>query len=308
MTDYRYRAFGYDVDSEVELPRLAVVSRDTSTERTATVRIERGPLPSSPADLPPEAARVRSPPSGCEAYVSGQTHFWFHDSDSRLRVRGGEVVTISSEGTPGRSLRALIRGPGFGSVCVQRERVALHASAVAVDGAAVAFCGPSGRGKSTAAAACYARGHEVVTDDLMSVAPRDGAAVVSPGVPTVAVDSSVVDRLGLCTGRQDGHGSTARVDASDRFVAGPSRLERVYLIEDGEDVAVEQLTPPEQTFVLLDASLALYPEAEWSAVDTHLSVCGRVGELTTVKRLVRPRSMARLSEVVSVVEADVTAG
>ena len=43
----------------------------------------------------------------------------------------------------------------------------LHASAVEVDGAAVAFLGPSGMGKSTLVTLCCAAGAPLVTDDVL---------------------------------------------------------------------------------------------------------------------------------------------
>jgi hypothetical protein len=270
------------------------------------VSVVRAPLPEHPSDLPSHAERVRSPPAlGAEVYTTGGTHYWFHDDGERIQVREGDEIAIPATDDSSRArLRSLIRGPGFGTICVQRGWLALHASAVVVDGAAVAFCGPSGRGKSTVAAACYAHGHEAVADDLTPVDPRASAATVNPGVPALEVDGATAEGLGLDADGGTEQGTKAVVDVSDRFATAPSQLERVYLIEDGDEFAVETLGAPEQTFALLDASLALYPESDHAAAETHLSVCGRVGGATTVKRLVRPRSTGRLSELVGVVRAD----
>ncbi|MBA3735458.1 MAG: hypothetical protein H0W90_09740 [Actinobacteria bacterium] len=59
----------------------------------------------------------------------------------------------------------------------------LHASAVLVNGGAVAFCGFTGVGKSTIASALSARGFELWADDaiaLASVAPESPASVFLP--------------------------------------------------------------------------------------------------------------------------------
>jgi hypothetical protein len=50
-----------------------------------------------------------------------------------------------------------------------RGATVLHASAVAVDGAALAFVGPSGRGKSTVAALMCVGGAELITDDVLTI-------------------------------------------------------------------------------------------------------------------------------------------
>lgn len=57
---------------------------------------------------------------------------------------------------------------------MERGEVVLHASAVCVDGATVAFVGDSGMGKSTLAALCCAAGAHVVADDLLRVASVAG--------------------------------------------------------------------------------------------------------------------------------------
>lgn len=64
-----------------------------------------------------------------------------------------------------------------------RGRPCLHASAVAIDGGAVAFLGPQGRGKSTMAANFLSHGASLLTDDLLSL--RVGATHVhaTPGLP-----------------------------------------------------------------------------------------------------------------------------
>lgn len=58
-----------------------------------------------------------------------------------------------------------------------RGSLVLHASAVEHDGVAIAFTGPSGRGKSTTAALACAAGATLVTDDLLTVRfADDGSA------------------------------------------------------------------------------------------------------------------------------------
>lgn len=63
----------------------------------------------------------------------------------------------------------------------------LHASAVELDGNAIAFAGPSGSGKSTLAALLCAGGARLVTDDVLRVelAPGRGSGGLAPGVVCV---------------------------------------------------------------------------------------------------------------------------
>lgn len=63
-----------------------------------------------------------------------------------------------------------------------RGELVLHASAVRLDGHAVAFVGASGMGKSTLAAALCGHGCALVTDDVLRVDPTEAAVMrVHPG-------------------------------------------------------------------------------------------------------------------------------
>ncbi|HEX8207072.1 MAG TPA: hypothetical protein VF587_13510 [Solirubrobacteraceae bacterium] len=65
----------------------------------------------------------------------------------------------------------------------ERGDLALHASAVAVDGRAVAFSAPSGTGKSTTAAALAERGYDVLAEDgCVVTAAETGEMLLWPGL------------------------------------------------------------------------------------------------------------------------------
>lgn len=63
------------------------------------------------------------------------------------------------------------------------EWLALHGSAVGLDGRALVLVGPSGAGKSTTAHALYQRGATLISDDMVLVDPVDG--IVYGAAPTL---------------------------------------------------------------------------------------------------------------------------
>lgn len=76
-------------------------------------------------------------------------------------------------------------GPVLGIVLRLRGLTCLHASAVVIDGGAVAFTGEMGAGKSTMAAIFAKHGHAVVTDDILPL-ENDGANLtVHSGYPYI---------------------------------------------------------------------------------------------------------------------------
>lgn len=61
-----------------------------------------------------------------------------------------------------------------------------HASAVVLDGRAVAFVGPSGAGKTSVALECRRRGAEFLADDVLALEPGEHCLLAQPGTPIAA--------------------------------------------------------------------------------------------------------------------------
>ena len=75
----------------------------------------------------------------------------------------------------------LIAGSLVAYLLSSAGRLVLHASAVEVDGAALAFVGFSGQGKTTMATILCAEGYPLVTDDLLPVDPGPEGVTCAPG-------------------------------------------------------------------------------------------------------------------------------
>lgn len=80
-----------------------------------------------------------------------------------------------------------LRGPILGFVLRLRGVTPLHASAIEIDGRAVAFLGPAGSGKSTTAAAFAQAGFPVLSDDIVPLEERADSFWARPGYPCVCL-------------------------------------------------------------------------------------------------------------------------
>ncbi len=67
----------------------------------------------------------------------------------------------------------------------KQGKLVFHASAVEVDGGAIAFVGVSGRGKSTLAASFAIDGYRFLTDDGLVVEPAERGHVALPSHPSI---------------------------------------------------------------------------------------------------------------------------
>jgi hypothetical protein len=86
-------------------------------------------------------------------------------------------------------------GPVMGFVMLLRGIVCLHASAIAVDGKAIALLGPAGSGKSTTAAAFSERGYSILAEDVVTLDDRGEQFLVRPGYPCIRLWPASVKAL-----------------------------------------------------------------------------------------------------------------
>ena len=105
---------------------------------------------------------------------------------------------VWAEGPPRAGIEdtaTYLLGPALGFVLRLRGTTCLHASAVAIDGRAVAFVGGAGAGKSSLAAAFAQLGHPVLTDDVAPLTDRGARFEVQPAYPRVRLWPDSVDAL-----------------------------------------------------------------------------------------------------------------
>jgi hypothetical protein len=93
---------------------------------------------------------------------------------------------------------------------VVRGLEVMHASAVALDGGAVAIVGRSGAGKTSLAVALSRGPRTFLTDDVLALERRDGRLLAHPGPPVAGVARAEGERL-----RRLGHYDEERVLAED---------------------------------------------------------------------------------------------
>jgi hypothetical protein len=124
------------------------------------------------------------------------------------------------------------------SYALIRQRVEpLHATVMEVDGAAVAFLGDSGYGKSSLAAALLAGGFRLLTDDLLVVTPNGAGFVAHPGPPRIKLYPRIARRFlgSKVRGKRIVRGEPKLVIPLDgKQVAGEAtHLRALYIIAPG---------------------------------------------------------------------------
>ncbi|MDB4881561.1 MAG: HPr kinase [Gemmatimonadetes bacterium] len=140
--------------------------------------------------------------------ASGSTSFRYGDGTAFDVVHDTRPARIRAAIAPGQTLEdlaAYLYGPVLGFLLRSWGRLALHASCVRIDDAAVLLAGHSGSGKSTTAAALATRGTPVMSDDLTALSSDGGQFVAWPAFDHVRLwaeselivldDGALLDRI-----------------------------------------------------------------------------------------------------------------
>jgi hypothetical protein len=148
-------------------------------------------------------------------------------------------------------LPILLTGTVVAFLLALRGESVLHASAVFADGAALAFVGQSGRGKSTIAALLCIAGAELVTDDVLTI---------DAGPPVTCIGGASELRLrpsaaSIGDGRR---GTSTRMTADDRLALAVKTAPQQPLPVAAIVIPSPSRTASNVEFKRLDPSTALF--------------------------------------------------
>src|SRR6185295_12628885 len=129
---------------------------------------------------------------------------FFATGEFEVDLERGAIVARPAPGRGEAMVPVLLAGNLLAIVLGLRGAAVLHASAVELDGAAIAFPGPTGAGKSTVAALLCAAGGAIVGDDAARVEQREGALLVHHGPHELRLRpqaATIADHVGGGAGR-----------------------------------------------------------------------------------------------------------
>ncbi len=170
---FDYTIYGLKLRSDIEFLQLVPLP-DDSPDKEPDIFIIEGEIP---ADI-----MLHDAQSTCDF---GKDRSWLINKTMRMVITDGKTITYSLR--PGKSdmyLRTYLLGFGLSMLCLQRNIMTIHCSALVIDGKAYLIAGESGSGKSTISSILLKSTNLFLADDVTAIIPEDdGSIYAHPAFP-----------------------------------------------------------------------------------------------------------------------------
>ena len=132
----------------------------------------------------------------CMLYQNGAVSVcWKDHFDFAVSGDGQHVLWRRLVDVPNEVVFTYLLGQVLSFCLLARGVEPLHATSVLVNGAAIAFLGDSGHGKSTLAATLMERGHRLLTDDVLVVRFEGNRAMAYPSMARIKLTPESADAV-----------------------------------------------------------------------------------------------------------------
>lgn len=166
-----YKVYGLVLEADLEISYLECATREECNKKDL-VKIRRGSLSKLVLD------------SDNGTWKIGKEFSYLHNNTMRMEILAGKELHYEKK-PEGKEeyLKAFILGYGLSMLCLQRNIITIHCSAIEHQGKAILISGESGSGKSTLTRRLLDRGFGFMADDIAAVLPAENAAMVQPTFP-----------------------------------------------------------------------------------------------------------------------------
>ncbi len=293
---HSYRICGLSVASDIVLPGLIAGKPDSFPE----VTIRHGAVPQAL----PEASMF-----GPTWQIAGKQFLLSVPNVARFLLKDGDQIVFAPESEASvEDIPIFVLGTVFGILLHQREQIVLHASAVEVNGKAIVFCGASGAGKSTIAAALAERGYRLLTDDVCAITfPSNAAPIVHPDGRQLKLWAQAIEKLELEEIRgQRIRGSLEKFYVEPRAVTTEALpLGAVYALQEAlpsDALGIERPNVVDCALLLRWHAYRPLLVARLEQKEHYFRAAAQITDKSGIFRLTRPFDFAVLPDVVSWLE------
>lgn len=236
-----YAAYGLNINSEISLADLL-----PGNSCLTDVSMRFGHLKPELIDAELRGARDFEY-SGVKIRATKNVMYFDWERLGKVLVREGrEVIADPDDCTLEEDFQPFLTGPVLAVLLHQRGHFVLHSSAVEIDGAAVAFLGAKGFGKSTLAGFLAKKGCRFISDDILPITYKSGKAMTMPGFPRIKLYDNAIKAIG--ENPSDYPKIHRFVEKRSFYPDEPFQTESVqlnaaYILGDGEKAEIKEINP-----------------------------------------------------------------
>lgn len=295
---YSYYAYGLTIRSEIYIPEFIYAELD-AVENDVTICVKRNtPINTYlTSEILTQPGYLHITREKATVFVRGMGLISVED--------GNRIIIIPEPKASEEIIRVYLVGNIMAILLYQRGLLALHGSAVEIESNSAIFLGASGAGKSSTIAALNAHGHSIIADDVAAVDTSTKPSTLYPAFPQIKLGSELCTSLGYDFDSLHFLGSEKKrgYRLKQGFNQTPLPIKRIYTLAFGENFSITPLKPQEAVMELVRHSrpTTLYHNGGAS----HFLQCAALAKECTIYRLVRPRNLALLPELVNLVEEHV---
>lgn len=296
MSLHRYKAFGFNIESEIEIPELTV------SDETPDVQITFGNVPDQ---LPnPNFSGVRFQASPDQFLLKVDNIATFH-------VIAGTTINIKrSPGSSDKDIRLFLLGSAFGALIHQRGLLPMHGSSIIINNKAFIFSGVSGAGKSTIAAGLIKRGYHLLSDDISVVHLQDSIPNVYAGYPGIKLWADSITKLGMDPknySRVREKLNKHHLEVNDNFYSGASQLGGVYILQtkNTEGIQMETIKGIEKFNTLKNNTYRINFIKGMGNNEAHFKHLSALAMKCPVKKITRSSKGFSLDELLDIIVRDI---
>ncbi|MDI6644196.1 MAG: hypothetical protein QME14_03990 [Methanobacteriaceae archaeon] len=304
---YNYQTHHLEIQSEIRFPELTENNSSTTKGlNLPRIRITLGIVDFSVKEIISKGIfRVAS-----QYMLTKESIYliWNNIKVCEIRNKNEIIVNVHAE-IDENFLRSLILGPALGIVLHLQGRLVLHASAVDVNGEAVAIMGHNGMGKSTTTMALVGQGYPLIADDILSIElDQEDNPLLHPGIARIKLWPEVYPRYSEYIKKISviHPESPKRSCQLKRQSTTTLPLKHIYILEKADNLGLSQLNYSEALIELIRNS---YCANIFQAEDekSHFQDYAKIVQKVPIKYLNRIDSLDELEKLVEIIKNDVKA-
>lgn len=277
-----YRAFGFTILSEISLPELSPV---ISSETLVDIEIKEADLTTVGKDLSKKFADF--------IFNNKQVVFNIPNIATFL-IEEGKRILFSPEAIRKEDyIRLLLLGTCMGIVLIQRGKLPLHGSVVAINNKAYAILGESGAGKSTLASAFVNRGYKLLTDDVISISFKKDLPYVTPSYPQQKLWESSLNLFGMNSNQYNSlfeRETKYAIPLHSNFLDEPLPLAGIFELEkeEGNEIKCFEITSLEKLKTMYTHTYRNFLIPKLGLISWHFHQSVRINNAVDTYRIIRP--------------------